>query len=143
MYDSVLSDVGGRKGCTDYCAFILHLVDVDECVGGVADCPLYSQCINTVPGYHCDCLSGFEVADSECDGKLAFLGKFAISHSTCEKYVQVIPCTFSCIVLDINECLTGSAQCDPDHATCQNLPGTFSCTCDSGYIGDGFTCTGK
>ena len=48
-----------------------------------------------------------------------------------------------CIVLDIDECVAQTAQCDVDHATCENLPGTFTCTCDVGYTGDGFTCTGK
>ena len=46
-------------------------------------------------------------------------------------------------MLDIDECAAQTAQCDVDHATCENLPGTFTCTCDVGYTGDGFTCTGK
>ena len=46
-------------------------------------------------------------------------------------------------LIDIDECATQTAQCDVDHATCENLPGTFACTCDVGYTGDGFTCTGK
>jgi hypothetical protein len=43
--------------------------------------------------------------------------------------------------LDINECLTDS----PCHAnaTCNNTEGSYMCTCDSGYSGDGFTCNGK
>ena len=43
--------------------------------------------------------------------------------------------------LDTNECLPDS----PCHAnaTCNNTEGSYLCTCDSGYSGDGFTCTGK
>ena len=43
--------------------------------------------------------------------------------------------------LDTNECLADS----PCHANaiCNNTDGSYICTCDSGYSGDGFTCNGK
>ena len=43
--------------------------------------------------------------------------------------------------LDTNECLSDS----PCHvnATCNNTEGSYICTCESGYSGDGFTCNGK
>ena len=40
---------------------------------------------------------------------------------------------------DVDECST-SSNCDPN-STCQNAPGSFNCTCDSGYSGDGFSCS--
>ena len=45
------------------------------------------------------------------------------------------------MILDTNECQTGS----PCHsnAICNNTDGSYICTCDSGYSGDGFTCSGK
>ena len=44
------------------------------------------------------------------------------------------------VFLDSDEC-----QSSPCHsnATCNNTNGSFICTCNSGYSGDGFTCTGK
>jgi len=36
--------------------------------------------------------------------------------------------------------MTGGQECDSD-ATCTNNAGGFSCECNSGYSGDGFTCT--
>ena len=43
---------------------------------------------------------------------------------------------------DIDECTTGAAQCHYN-ASCVNIPGSFSCVCDSGYTGDGIVCNGK
>ena len=40
---------------------------------------------------------------------------------------------------DINECSTGSAECD-ENAECYDTAGSYDCTCFSGYIGDGYTC---
>ena len=41
---------------------------------------------------------------------------------------------------DINECNTNS----PCHAnaTCNNTEGSYSCECNIGFTGDGFTCDG-
>ena len=41
---------------------------------------------------------------------------------------------------DINECL--SDPCDLN-ANCTNQRGSFYCTCNNGYSGNGFTCNGK
>ena len=47
----------------------------------------------------------------------------------------------SCVILtvDIDECV--SNPCHPN-ATCTNENGTFTCECDAGYEGNGFTCQG-
>ncbi|XP_072049115.1 EGF-like repeat and discoidin I-like domain-containing protein 3 [Amphiura filiformis] len=39
---------------------------------------------------------------------------------------------------DIDECLT--SPCDPD-AICTNNPGSFNCTCNAGFTGDGLNCS--
>ncbi|XP_078575880.1 uncharacterized protein LOC144861750 [Branchiostoma floridae x Branchiostoma japonicum] len=41
---------------------------------------------------------------------------------------------------DINECTVGTDNCHIQ-ATCTNTDGSFICTCDTGYTGDGVTCT--
>ena len=43
--------------------------------------------------------------------------------------------------VDIDEC-SGSHVCDP-HAFCTNTEGSYTCTCNSGYAGDGKECTGR
>lgn len=47
-----------------------------------------------------------------------------------------------CIVSDINECLTGTHNCSK-FANCTNLNGSFSCSCISGYQGNGVHCYGN
>ena len=45
--------------------------------------------------------------------------------------------------IDIDECLANmNNNCDPK-ANCTNIPGSFTCTCNQGYTGDGMTCGGK
>ncbi|XP_078691947.1 uncharacterized protein LOC144922177 [Branchiostoma floridae x Branchiostoma belcheri] len=41
--------------------------------------------------------------------------------------------------VDIDECATGTDNCDSE-ATCTNTDGSFTCTCNDGYVGDGFIC---
>ena len=40
---------------------------------------------------------------------------------------------------DLNECMIEEEPCDAN-ATCTNTNGSFTCECNDGYIGDGFTC---
>ena len=44
--------------------------------------------------------------------------------------------------VDIDECSTNSHSCDVN-AVCNNTDGSYICACNSGYSGDGNTCTGK
>ncbi len=43
---------------------------------------------------------------------------------------------------DTDECATGLHDCDPN-AQCENTPGSFTCTCNPGYFGNGIFCTGE
>ena len=45
-------------------------------------------------------------------------------------------------VTDIDECVMDIHTCDT-MATCMNTIGSFECTCNDGYEGDGFMCTGR
>ena len=45
------------------------------------------------------------------------------------------------LVLDIDECLSEN-ECHVN-ATCTNTIGTYNCTCEKGYGGDGRNCSGK
>ena len=43
-------------------------------------------------------------------------------------------------IIDIDECANAST-CD-SNAACTNTPGSFTCTCNQGYTGNGTTCEG-
>ena len=43
--------------------------------------------------------------------------------------------------IDKNECETNNGGCDIN-ANCINIPGSFNCTCNVGYSGNGFDCNG-
>ena len=45
-------------------------------------------------------------------------------------------------VSDVDECADGSHNCDAN-AACTNTQGEYTCTCKSGYMGDGATCSGN
>ena len=43
---------------------------------------------------------------------------------------------------DFNECDLPDNGCDRD-AECVNTEGSYQCTCNTGYTGDGHTCSGE
>ena len=47
-----------------------------------------------------------------------------------------------CVYTDVDECATWIDDCH-DYATCNNTMGSFECTCDEGFNGDGKNCTGE
>ena len=48
---------------------------------------------------------------------------------------------YSFFFADIDECATGDHTCDVN-ADCSNTNGSFTCSCITGYSGDGMTCSG-
>jgi len=49
-----------------------------------------------------------------------------------------MPSLFLC--LDIDECAMNICS---EHAACNNTEGSFNCSCNIGYHGDGFNCSGE
>ena len=85
----------------------------DECALGTDNCDNdNADCTNidTSPGFYCTCHDGFD--DQNNDGSLC---------------------------VDRNECTNGEHNCD-EHAQCTNTDGSYTCTCNDGWEGDGFSC---
>ena len=45
-------------------------------------------------------------------------------------------------ITDIDECSNSTLNDCDTQATCANTPGSFTCICNSGYMGNGTSCTG-
>ena len=62
------------------------------------------------------------------------------SSSVCNSYLYE-----SCLcvtIIDVDECDINLHGCD-GKATCSDTDGSYTCTCNDGYTGDGFTCQSK
>ena len=46
------------------------------------------------------------------------------------------------ILIDFDECVMNMSRCD-ENANCSNTDGSYNCSCNHGYMGDGFNCTGN
>ena len=96
-------------------------------------CPQDSSCFNTFGSYFCQCNSGFY------QNGLNFLIIFKNLYALTFKFfiLKGISSNQSPICLDINECLIGNNTCDPNQ-NCQNLIGSYSCVCKTGFQLDPF-----
>ena len=103
--------------------------DIDECAEGRDNChgESNSTCTDTDGSFICTCVEGFDGNGTFCEGTqtatvLHVYGMFKSPH------------------LDIDECLNETI-CDTN-AMCMNTYGSFMCSCNVGYTGDGFACVG-
>jgi len=105
---------------------------MNECVLGTHACDMNANCLNTNGSFTCSCKTGYFGTGFifNCTGKKLFC------------FILSIKSKMSKIRKDINECMTNNGGCDMK-ATCTNTPGSYSCTCNTGYSGNGYTCTGK
>ncbi|XP_064115261.1 uromodulin-like isoform X2 [Macrobrachium nipponense] len=95
--------------------------DIDECAQGKDDCSPLATCRNSVGSYSCSCNPPFEGDGRACSCPSGF----AQRGSNCE---------------DVDECsVQGKAECS-SQATCRNSFGSYSCSCNRDFRGNGRTC---
>jgi hypothetical protein len=113
---------------------------VNECVTE-SPCHTNATCNNTDGSYTCTCDTGYSGDGFSCDGKNRIEIEIAIPVIITKKPDMRNSKLHILIIIDVNECVTES----PCHtnATCNNTDGSYTCTCDTGYSGDGFSCDGK
>ena len=65
-------------------------------------------------------------------------------HDNYNFHKPIIRCVLYVLLfaIDNNECTANTHNCHSD-ATCNNAYGSFTCTCNAGFSGNGMTCTGK
>lgn len=88
------------------CLIIYRVIDVDECINGIAVCGIGERCVNTNGGYRCSlaCLNGFKPRNNS-----QFTNDI---EENCE---------------DVNECLFGLHTCDILTQYCVNTNGSYIC----------------
>ncbi|XP_037680361.1 adhesion G protein-coupled receptor E1-like isoform X2 [Choloepus didactylus] len=85
-------------------------IDRDECSQNPPHCGPNSNCTNLMGRYKCSCLPGF-------------------SSPTGNDWILGNPGHFACS--DVDEC-ANPRPC-PEHASCHNSPGSYSCSCNPGF----------
>ncbi|MBT9558177.1 MAG: hypothetical protein IV100_19245, partial [Myxococcales bacterium] len=119
------SDVGVSVcACADGFAFDSgrHCVDIDECVD--EPCTGGLDCMNTAPGYECECPYGTVETDGLCCPPGANAGSGECGCASGYAYLDGQGC------VDLNEC-NNPAACGAG-ASCTNTIGGFECACSGG-----------
>ena len=93
------------------------------------------MCTNTIGSFYCNCSAGYLLDGNglNCSGK-----QFSALHTFGACNLSYHPLYLT----DINECENGDDNCN-ENANCTNTEGSFTCSCNPGYTGDGVNCTSK
>ena len=110
---------------------IIFSPDVNECEGLTHNCnESTAYCEDTDGSYVCICSTGYSGDGDNCSSRCTCVRTCAVLHY---KYIFQT-------VLDINECIQTPYPCD-FNAMCIDTDGSYSCSCNTGYEGNGFQCT--
>ena len=121
-------------------------VDVDECSTEEDICDENAECVNTSGSYECNCAETFFGNGQTCfPGSCSELNCRPADNKKC-----VSPTTIDCqcvagyefdhslACVDTDECRAN--PCDKN-ADCTNNQGSFSCSCRTGFVGNGTSCS--
>lgn len=124
-------------------------VDVDECRNAEKSCGPFSSCINTPGSFKCECQAGYvgtpprilcktPCEDVKC-GRHAFCkAEGQEAYCICEDGWTFNPNDIAAGCVDIDECDSSqgpNGKCGIG-AHCINNPGSYSCECPAGFVGD-------
>ncbi|XP_078573545.1 SCO-spondin-like isoform X3 [Branchiostoma floridae x Branchiostoma japonicum] len=115
--------------------------DIDECATGVHNCHQHATCTNTVGSYRCTCDSGYTGDGRTCTA-LCWGSATCPRGGICSSPNHCTSCDTGYESPDcgnIDECSTDTDNCHED-ASCTDTDGSFTCTCNDGYSGNGLHC---
>eukprot|EP00123_Amoebidium_parasiticum_P013118 comp21780_c0_seq1/m.30928 comp21780_c0_seq1/g.30928 ORF comp21780_c0_seq1/g.30928 comp21780_c0_seq1/m.30928 type:complete len:832 (-) comp21780_c0_seq1:313-2808(-) len=72
--------------------------------------------------------------------RLGFKSLVSACSGGCGNIIDALEFTSARCQADVNECTLATHKCHAS-ATCTNTPGSYTCRCNSGFIGDGTICT--
>ncbi|XP_072037821.1 uncharacterized protein [Amphiura filiformis] len=146
--DSTCSNIVGSYECICNDGFVVNAngdgcTDIDECANDLDDCD--GSCTNDDPPtkFTCTCPSGYTL---DTDGTSCIATESCTDDSVCDANADcasdgandVCRCLngfqgdgTSCT--DIDECTDETDTCDADNGICNNVDGTYECSCAAGY----------
>ena len=143
--NSACQNTAGDYNCKCHAGFEGNLcTDIDECAI-TTSCHSNATCSNKDGSYKCSCDPGFygngkNCKRGQCDDKRCPFGQKCVSPTSdkcaCKRGFTSGQKTDFC--LDVDECALGHG-CHPK-STCENSDGSYTCTCNTGYFGNGRMC---
>uniref|UniRef100_A0AAQ6A9T9 Nidogen 2a (osteonidogen) n=1 Tax=Amphiprion ocellaris TaxID=80972 RepID=A0AAQ6A9T9_AMPOC len=129
--------------------------DIDECAEGVTTCGAHAQCVNLPGSHRCQCQTGYDFGfdGRTCVGRLHLSKINSVERQMerwhnvfvaleCVEDVSKLQCkhvyVYASVCSDVDEC--SSSPCHVN-ARCINELGSFQCQCQTGFYGDGFSCS--
>ena len=142
---SACKNTDGSYICQCTQGFGGHLCeDIDEC-NQTSTCDENAVCLNTEGNFICSCNLGFRGNGTtckvgQCEDRRCPPDQKCVSPTSneCQCNEGFNMNTELDFCEDLDECLLDH-DCDKN-STCVNKKGSFSCVCDTGYVGDGRTC---
>ncbi len=114
---------------------VVFVTDIDECSTTVCT-HTHLRCVNAQGSYACCCEQGYIWDGSDC------VGRFGIKPVFCVIRFESFIAGPGVVLYFLGETSCSSNPCD-ENACCDHALGVFSCDCNTGYTGNGVTCTGK
>jgi hypothetical protein len=102
-----------------------------------ADCPEMLRVVHVVHVYHNSTEAEFSVTCAGGDGTAIaqWIGRRACEAGhRHDVEADGVPC------VNVDECANATLNTCSQHATCTDTVGSYNCTCDEGYSGDGVSC---
>ncbi len=155
------TDIGGGAvmcgacpaGYNDVNADGTSCVNIDECADETDTCDENATCTDTMGSFTCECNTDYIGDGMTC----TTTGTASCDDNNCDPLVECTTTATSFVCgecpsgyfdengdgtscLNIDECETDMDNCD-ENATCTDTVASFTCACDTGYTGDGVTCT--